>query len=40
MKLYQPPIPVSSLPYNNPFYTKTIIGHSAVEEEGNEGYYN
>ena len=27
MKLYQPPIPVSSLPFNNPFYTKTIISH-------------
>ena len=32
MKLYQPPIPISSLPYNNPFYTKTIISQQKTEE--------
>lgn len=33
MKLYQPPIPVSSLPFNNPFYTKTIISQPKTTED-------
>lgn len=30
IKLYEPPIPMDKLPFQNPFYTKTIVSQKSA----------